>query len=163
MVITARDLSNPPIAMPSLPAGFSIRPAHDVSEAGGLATVHSSAFGSNWTPEGYARVMSTPGFSISHEMVVTAPSGDFAAFLVYWLDPISRSGLFEPVGCHIDYQRRGLVKALMSHTMGLMREAGMTYAIVKHETNNPASTAAYASLGFTRIAAYHEAAIRLRE
>lgn len=160
MAITARDLTD--ISTPQLPDGFHIRAAQDVSEAGALAAVHSGAFGSNWTPEKYAIVMTTTGFTISHELVVVAPAGDYAAFLVYWLDPISKTGLFEPVGCHPDYQRRGLVKALMTHTMGLMREAGMTQAMVKHETDNPASTAAYASLGFIRIAAYHEASKRLR-
>lgn len=160
MVITARELTD--IPTPVLADGFSIRAARDVSEAGALAAVHSGAFGSNWTPEKYAGVMQSAGFTIDHEMVVVAPSGEYAAFLVYWLDPISKSGLFEPVGCHPDYQRRGLVKALMSHTLQLMRDAGMTHALVKHETDNPASTAAYASLGFKRIAAYHEASKLMR-
>lgn len=159
MVITTRDLTD--IPTPNLPDGFQIRAAQDVSEAGALAAVHSGAFGSNWTPEKYAVVMTSAGFTIAHEMVVVAPSGDYAAFLVYWLDPISQTGLFEPVGCHPDYQRRGLIKALMTHTMRLMGEAGMSKAMVKHETDNPASTAAYASLGFRQIAAYHEATKRL--
>ena len=160
MALTIRDLEN--IPAPILPDGFSVRPATDVSEAGALAVVHSGAFNSGWTSETYAAVMQAPGFTINNEMVVVAPAGDFAAFLVYWLDPISQSGLFEPVGCHPDYQRRGLVKALMSHTMSLMRDAGMTKAIVKHELGNEASTAAYASLGFVRAGAYTDWFKKLR-
>ncbi len=163
MMLTVRDLIETPIPTPILPGGFSIRAARDVSEAGALGVVHSGAFNSNWTPEKYAGVMQSPGFIIEHERVVVAPSGEFAAFLVYWLDPISQSGLFEPVGCHPDYQRRGLIKALMSDTMSLMREAGMTRAVVKHETDNPASTAAYASLGFIRAAAYTDWFKKLRD
>ncbi|MBK9124122.1 MAG: GNAT family N-acetyltransferase [Chloroflexi bacterium] len=153
MAVTMRDLAAPNPA-PALPDGFSIRSAAGVHEAGLLAAVHSAAFGSNWTPEKYRLVMETPGFVIDHERVVVAPDGTFAAFLVYWLDSISKIGLFEPVGCAEAYQRRGLVKALMYDTLELMRTAGMTRACVKHELDNPASTAAYASVGFVRVADY---------
>lgn len=155
MALTIRPLAADD-PLPRLPDGFSIRPADGVHEAAALAAVHSSAFHSNWTPERYATVMQTPGFVIDRELVVVAPTGEFAAFLVYWLDPVSRSGLFEPVGCAEPYQRRGLTTALMTHTFGLMRAAGMTHAVVKHELDNPASTRAYASLGFVRQAAYTE-------
>lgn len=153
MAYTLRDLAVPNPA-PALPDGFFIRSAAGVHEADKLAAVHSAAFGSNWTPEKYRLVMQTPGFVIDHERVVVAPDGTFAAFLVYWLDPISKIGLFEPVGCAESYQRRGLVKALMFDTLALMRTAGMTRACVKHNLDNPASTAAYASVGFVRAADY---------
>lgn len=155
MALTIRPLAAP-VPLPRLPDGFSIRPAAGIHEAAALAAVHSSAFHSNWTPERYAAVMLSPGFIIDRELVVVAPTGEFAAFLVYWLDPISRSGLFEPVGCAEPYQRRGLTTALMSHTFEVMRAAGMTHAVVKHELDNPASTRTYAALGFVRQATYTE-------
>lgn len=157
MAITTRDLLDSPIPAPILPDGFTIRPAAGVHEADAIGALHASAFPkAKWTPGLYRKVMESPGFDIEREMLVVAPNGDLAAFLVYWLDPVTRSGLFEPVGCAEHYQRRGLVKALMLHTLGLMRDAGMHTAMVKHETANPASTAAYASVGFTRLADYIE-------
>jgi hypothetical protein len=143
MAITVRDLLDNPIPAPRLPDGYTIRSAAGLHEADALGALHGSAFKkANWTPGLYRKVMEAPGYDAEREMLVVAPDGELAAFLVYWLDPVSQSGLFEPVGCAEHYQRRGLVKALMLHTLGLMRAAGMTRAIVKHETGNPASTAA---------------------
>ncbi len=144
---TLRSLDMP-IPIPVLPEGFQIRNVSGENEAHLVAEVHKGSFGGNWTSEEYLKVMRTPGFTIEHELVVVAPDGRFAAFLVYWLDPISKSGLFEPVGCHEEFQRRGLTKALMYEAMQRMVNAGMEKAIVIHESDNPASTNLYASVGF---------------
>ena len=120
------------IAESMLPEGFSIRSVTGEHEATLLADVHSSAFGSSWTAESYIKVMQTPGFDSERELVVVSPDGRFASFLVYWLDPISQSGLFEPVGCHKDFQRKGLTKALMLEGMKRMKQAGMKTAMVGH-------------------------------
>jgi predicted acetyltransferase len=74
-----------------------------------------------------------------------------AAFLIYWIDPVSKSGLFEPVGSHQDFQRQGLTRALMYEGMRRMVAHGMTKAIVKHQPaqQNPAAAALYRSVGFT--------------
>jgi ribosomal protein S18 acetylase RimI-like enzyme len=147
MCVTMRSLFEP-IADTTLPDGFTIRRVEGEHEADALGEVHSSAFGSNWPPGAYLNVMRTPGFRIDHELVVVAPDGRLAAFLIYWVDPVSRCGLFEPVGCHRDFQRRGLTKALMYQGMRYMLEEGMTAAMVIHEAENPASTALYRSVGF---------------
>lgn len=148
MMVTIRSLTEF-IPEPFLPEGFTIRPAAGEHEASLLADVHSGAFNSNWTPEEYLKVMRSPGFDIEREWVVVAPDGRFAAFTIIWFDPISRSGLFEPVGCHPDFQRLGLARALMYDAMHEMRAQGMTTAVVLHHTDNPASTGLYASVGFT--------------
>lgn len=145
--LTARSLAAP-ISDPSLPAGFTIRSAAGVHEAGRLAEVHAGAFGSSWTPESYAAVMQTPGYHLENELVVVAPDGRFAAFCVLWFDPIRKTGLFEPVGVHADFQRRGLGRALMLAGMRRMVAARMDTALVGHEVENPASTGLYHGLGF---------------
>jgi len=116
---------NTEIPSPVLPEGYQIRNALGEHEAHLLVEVHKGSFGKDWTAEEYLKVMRTPGFVIEHELVVVAANGHFAAFLIYWLDPISKSGLFEPVGCHKDFQRRGLTKALMYEAMQRMVNAGM--------------------------------------
>ena len=70
---------------------------------------------------------------------------------IYWVDPVSKSGLFEPVGCRKDFQRLGLAKALMYEGMRRMIAQGMATAIVLHqpEQDNPASAALYRSVGFS--------------
>lgn len=137
-----------PIPSPVLADGFHIRSVSGENEAHLAAEVHRGSFGRHWTTEEYLKVMRTPGFSSEHELVVTAPDGHFAAFLIYWLDPISKSGLFEPVGCHKEFQRRGLTKALMYEGMRRMVNAGMEIAVVLHESDNLAAKNLYASVGF---------------
>jgi ribosomal protein S18 acetylase RimI-like enzyme len=149
MMVTSRPLDA--IPAPALPEGFTIRSAAGEHEETLLGAVHSGAFGSSWPPGEYLKAMQTPGFDIDRELVVVAPDGRFASFLIYWIDPVSRIGLFEPVGCHPDFQRRGLTRALMYEGMRRMAERGMTSAIVLHMSNNPASTRLYASVGFTPI------------
>src|SRR5262249_2886676 len=128
-----------------LPEGFSIRPVAAEREAELIAAVHNGAFTPKWDAVSYLAVMRTPGFQIDHELVVVAPDGRFAAFVIIWLDPISRSGLFEPVGCHRDFQRRGLTSALMYEGMRGMRAAGMETAIVRYNADNVGGVALYRS------------------
>lgn len=147
LVSTARSLDEP-IPDVALPDGFSIRSVAGEHEVELVAAVHDNAFRPKWAGGHYLSVMRTPGYEIDRELVVVAPDGRFAAYLIYWLDPISRSGLFEPVGCHADFRQRGLTKALMYEGMRRMRARGMQTAIVLHHSNNPASTALYHSAGF---------------
>lgn len=133
---------------PRLPAGFTLRPVAGEHEAQLVAEVHNGAFGSDWSGAEYLKVMRTPGFDPNRELVVVAPDGRFAAFVVVWFDPISRTGLFEPVGCHRDFRRRGLTKALMFAGMARMKEAGMETALVGYESTNEAASKLYKSAGF---------------
>ena len=141
-----------------LPDGFSIRAVAGEHEADAVQAVHASAFKRVWQPGEYLQVMRSSSFHRERELVVVAPDGRFAAFLVYWIDPISKSGLFEPVGCHSDFQRRGLTRALLYEGLRCMAAQGMTMAMVVHEAphNNPASTALYRSVGFTPKYGSHE-------
>ncbi len=147
MLYTTRFLRDP-IPDKPLPDGFSMRPVAGEHEAGLVAEVHNGAFKPKWDAEQYLAVMRTPGFQIDHELVVVAPDGRFAAFTIIWLDPISRTGLFEPVGCHHDFQRRGLTSALMYEGMRRMRAAGMETAIVCYNADNVSGVALYRSVGF---------------
>ncbi len=151
MMVTTHSLQEtiPPSVLPD---GFSIRAVAGEHEADAVQAVHMSAFGRQWQPGEYLQVMRSPSFQSDHELVVVAPDGRFAAFLVYWIDPISQSGLFEPVGCHSDFQRRGLTRALLYAGMRCLAAQGMTLAVVVHESpdDNPAAAALYRSVGFTR-------------
>ena len=146
-VVTLQSL-NLPIPTPVLPDGFHIRSVASEDEADLVAEVHNRLFSPKWTGAEYLKVMRTPGFDIERELVVVAPDGRFAAFLIYWLDPMSRTGLFEPVGCHKEFQRRGLAKALMYEAMTRMMDAGMTRAIVEHYSDNKSAAKLYSSVGF---------------
>jgi ribosomal protein S18 acetylase RimI-like enzyme len=146
-VYTTRSLIDD-IPASRLPEGFLIRSATGVEEAGKLAEAHQGAFNSQWTAEEYQRVMESPGYDPKRELVVVAPDGRFAAFCVIWLDILNKQGLFEPVGTHPDFQRQGIGRALMVYGLREMQAQGIKTGVVLHETDNPASTALYKSLGF---------------
>jgi len=143
-----RSLDSIPDTPPEaqLPEGFSIRSVAREHEAQRLADVHDGAFGPKWSEAKYRKVMQTEGYDAERELVVVAPGGRFAAFLIIWFDPISRSGLFEPVGCHSEFRRRGLTKTLMYAGIARMKEAGMVSANVGCQSEIACKF--YASVGF---------------
>jgi GNAT superfamily N-acetyltransferase len=149
LMLTSRSLTDlKPVEMPD---GFTVRTVRGVEEAGAVSELHAAGFGSSWTPELYARVMTSPGYSPDREFVVEAPNGDLAAFCVTWPDVINRIGLFEPVAVHPDYRRLGLGRAVMRAGMVAMRQWGMQHAEVMYETSNPGSGPLYRDEGFVPI------------
>ena len=144
--VMKRDLDH--IPEPTPPPGFLIRPVAGDHEAPLLAEVHNSAFHPKWTAARYLDVIRCDGFDAGRELVMVAPDGRFAAFAVVWFDPVSRVGLFEPVGCHPDFRRRGLTKALLYAGCARMRAAGMAMATVGYGVSNAAAVGLYKSAGF---------------
>jgi mycothiol synthase len=136
------------VRLPPLPAGYTLRSATGVEDAGGLAAVHRAAFGVEWTAESYGKVMGSPGYSAESELVVVAPDGVFVAFTKTWLDRLNRTGLFEPVGTHKDYWRRGFGRAVLLYGMRQMAAAGMEYATVANSAKNEAARELYRACGF---------------
>ncbi len=133
----------------SVPSGYRIRTVRGTEEAAAVAAAHASAFpGVKWTEPLYRYVMESPGYAPEREFVVEASDGTLAAFTVTWHDPINKTGLFEPVGTHVDHRRRGLARALLCFGMGKMVDVGMEYAIVVNHHANEASRSLYRSCGF---------------
>ena len=152
--LTRHDLKNLPDA--PLPRGFRFHQAA-AGDAAQLADVHNHSFSNKWNAESYAKVFRSP--HLEYEFVVAAPDGRFAAFTNVWVDDVNRSLLFEPVGTHSDFRRRGLGKALMAHVLMRMRaERGIKRAYVCHAppSTNPAAAALYASVGFEKLHEIHD-------
>lgn len=149
LMLTRRSVDEAPA--PELPEGYSLRPVRGVEEAGPVSELHAAGFGSSWTPELYARVMASPGYSPDRELLIEASDGQLAAFCVLWPDDVNRAGLFEPVAVHPDHRRLGLGRCLMRAGMEAMRSWGMTHAEVMYETENPGSGLLYRSEGFVPI------------
>ena len=160
LTLTRHNYDQIPAA--SLPVGFHF---HDASatDAKRLADVHNHSFTSKWTAESYRRVFESP--HMEREIVAVAPDGRFAAFVNVWVDEINRSLLFEPVGAHIDFRRRGIGKALMAHALKRMQaKHDLACAYVCHEppSKNAAAAALYASVGFKKLHDIHEYAKPMR-
>jgi len=138
-----------PIALPTLPDGFSFRSAKGIEDAATLAEVHNGAFGAIWTPDLYRKVMESPGYAPERELVIQAPDDTCVAFTVTWYDYLNHTGLFEPVGTHKDYQRSGFGRAIILYGMQQMAATGMEFATVANFGDNDAARGLYQSCGFT--------------
>lgn len=140
----------------ALPDGFHFHDAAAV-DVEALADVHNHSFTNKWNADSYGEVFRSP--HLEYEIVVVAPDGRFAAFTNVWIDDLNRSLLFEPVGTHSDFRRRGLGKALMTYVLKRMKaEHNLVCAYVCHEPpdKNPASGALYAAVGFQELHKIYE-------
>jgi mycothiol synthase len=77
-----------------------------------------------------------------------APDGRFAAFTLVWYDAAMRMGLFEPVGCDPEFQRRGLARAVMTEGMRRLHALGAARAHVNAWRDDSAGAHAYRAIGF---------------
>ena len=145
---------------PVVPDGYTVRTVAGPQEIPARVEVHRSAFApSRMTVEKYAILVGLAPYAYDLDAVVVAPDGTFAAFTMCWLDREAEVGYFEPVGTHVDHQRRGLGKAVNTHGLRLLQAAGARDALVYSDPSNAASDGLYRSVGFQPIA-LHRAYVR---
>jgi GNAT superfamily N-acetyltransferase len=102
------------LPMPTLPNGFTLRHVAGEADIEQRVEVHRAAFApSRMTVAKHRAVMSAPTYRFDLDLIAVVPDGRFAAYCIVWLDEANRVGVFEPVGCHPDFQRRGLAKVVM--------------------------------------------------
>ncbi len=146
-----RELDQP-LPEPVLPEGYQVRGVAGRSEMRKRAAASYAAFGSSRDFEAYwpryARFMHSPVYNPDLDIVAVAPDGQVAAFCIVWPDPVTGVGLFEPVGTHPDFQRRGLGRAVVLEGLRRLKALGMTSALVCAESDNPAAKALYEATGF---------------
>lgn len=147
-----RDLNNP---LPEivLPDGYRFLDAMRDDLADGRAEAHFSAFspGSKMTGARYRHFMSAPSYNPETDIVVLNAAGLPVAYAMGWLDHDSKVGVFEPVGTHQDYHRKGLGRATMREGMRRMKARGMRYATVNTGAKSEDNIAFYLNAGFERV------------
>jgi GNAT superfamily N-acetyltransferase len=141
-------------AIPDVPLapGYTVRALGDESELPARSWLSWKAFhpdepdtayqGWAW----YRNVQRVPLYRRDLDLVAVAPDGTLAAFCTVWFDDVTRSAVFEPVGTHPAYQRRGLGRAVM--TEGLRRAARLGATLASVSSYSPGAHALYASVGF---------------
>jgi ribosomal protein S18 acetylase RimI-like enzyme len=153
------DLAEPK-PQPQLPHGFTIRdmagPVTD-AELEARVNVHRAAFHpSKLTLAKYMAARRAPTYRPELDLVVMTPAGEFGAFTIVWYEPQNRTGLFEPVGCHPDFQRRGLGRAVLYEGLRRLRELGATRAHVNAWLDNSPGALLYRAAGFQLIDRFYE-------
>jgi GNAT superfamily N-acetyltransferase len=135
-----------------LAPGYVVRPLGDVEELPARSYVSWQAFHPDEPDEKYEgwqwyhNVQRIPLYRRDLDIVAVAPDGTFAAFCTAWLDDVTRTGVFEPVGTAPAHQRRGLSRAVMFEALRRLRRLGADLATVS--SYSPAAHALYHSAGF---------------
>ena len=113
------------------------------------ARLHDAAFfATEVTSDSYRNVMRSAGYRPELDVVAVDSDGSLAAFALCWADPVTKVGLFEPIGTHPAYRRLGLARSVMVEALKRLKAAGMESAWVYTESPNMPAQRLYASLGF---------------
>jgi len=137
------------------PQGYSVRALGDEAELPARSWASWRAFHPNepkdryegW--EWYRNIQRAPLYRREMDMVAIAPTGEISSFSTVWLDDVTQSACFEPVGTVPEHQRRGLGKAVMCEGLRRLKRLGATIAFVG--SYSPEAHALYSSVGFTEF------------
>lgn len=136
----------------AITAGYIVRTSAGERDALGRARAQYGAFGSTLPLEIYVerfrKFMQSPAYNPEFDVVAVAPDDQISAFCMIWPDPVNKVGLFEPVGTHPDFQRRGLGKAVMLEGLRRLQALGMTKACVNTDARNLPAIKLYEAVGF---------------
>ncbi|MBZ2195098.1 GNAT family N-acetyltransferase [Occultella gossypii] len=80
------------------------------------------------------------------DLAVEAADGRTAGYALFWLDPVTKVGLVEPVRVEDGYQRRGLARAMLSAGIDRLAARGAERVKVSYETQS--AGALYHGVGF---------------
>lgn len=148
-----RDLTEDNLPTVPLAAGYTVRALGDDSELPARSWLSWRVFHPNEPDERYEgwtwyhNVQRVPLYRRDLDLVAVAPDGTLAAFCTVWLDDVTRTAVFEPVGTHPHHQQRGLGKAVMTEGLRRAQRLGATLATVS--SYSTAAHALYAAVGFT--------------
>ncbi len=92
------------------------------------------------------RLGQCPLYDPELDLAVEVVDGRIAGYSLYWLDPVTKVGLVEPVRVEDEYQRRGLGRAML--TAGVDRLAVKGAERVKISYRTEAAAALYQDVGF---------------
>ena len=129
-----------------------VRSCKGESEVAARAKAQYGAFESKATFEQYVarftNFMRSPVYDPALDIIAVAPDGQVGAFCIVWIDPLNQVGLFEPLGTHPDFQRKGLGRAVMLEGLRRLKQRGMKSAIVSTYEDHLPAIKLYESVGF---------------
>lgn len=102
-------------------------------------------------PDVEARLRQTTLYRADLDIVVLDGRGDVAAYGLCWFDPVTRTGLVEPMRTEDEHQRRGLARHVLTRGVRLLAAAGAKRIKICYEDDNPASGHLYRSVGFVPV------------
>lgn len=154
MILSLAD----PIPTPQLPDGFQVRAFLGSFEIADRALVQRDV----WLPwsvgdvseADYAFMTKMPGYEPALDIVTVSPTGEIAAYVNGWIDPVNKIGDLGPVGAREPYRRRGLTRAAQLECLRRMKDMGMDRACISTGFSNIPAQQLYQSIGFKIVNRY---------
>jgi GNAT superfamily N-acetyltransferase len=137
--------------IPVLPEGYAFADATEVKNTLARYRVVNRAFNPEVeipqvVPESFLRMEKSPLFRPDLEIMVKNEDGTLVSFCVVWYDERTSTGMFEPVGTHPDFLRRGLGRAMLIEGLRRLKDIGAKHAYV--DSYGDDRRAFYNSAGF---------------
>ena len=95
-----------------------------------------------------ARLGSTSLYRADLDLAVLAADGSLAAYGLFWYDPVSATGLVEPMRTEDEHQRRGLARHVLTSGIDRLVAAGAERIKICFDPGNPAASHLYLDVGF---------------
>lgn len=97
------------------------------------------------------RLHQTSLYRADLDLVVLDTRGEPAAYGLFWFDPVTRTGLVEPMRTEDMHQRRGLARHILTSGIDLLARAGAERIKIGFEPSNTASKGLYLDVGFEPV------------
>lgn len=99
-------------------------------------------------PQVEERLLQTSLYRPDLDLVVYDDHGEPAAYGLFWYDPVTATGVVEPMRTNDDHQRRGLARHVLTAGVDRLAGVGAERVTIGWEPGNPASGPLYRSVGF---------------
>lgn len=94
------------------------------------------------------RLLQTSLYRTDLELIVLDSEGNYAADCLCWFDPVTATGLVEPLGTEEPHRRKGLARHVLTAGLNLLAQAGAERIKIVYELSNPGSSRLYPDVGF---------------
>lgn len=99
-------------------------------------------------PDVEARLRQTSLYRPDLDLVIHDSGNGVAAYGLFWHDPVTATGLVEPMRTEDEHQRRGLARHILTTGIDLLAKAGAERIKINFEADNLASKSLYLGIGF---------------
>ncbi len=99
-------------------------------------------------PDVEERLQQTSLYRSDLDLVVLDRDDNPAAYGLFWYDPVTATGVVEPMRTHDEHQRRGLARHILTTGIDLLARRGAERISIGYEPDNPASGRLYRDVGF---------------
>lgn len=97
------------------------------------------------------RLLQTSLYRPDLDLVVLDPEDRVAAFGLFWFDPVTETGLVEPMRTEDAHQRLGLARHVLTTGLDRLANAGASRIKIVYEPDNTPARRLYLSVGFRPV------------